>query len=176
MGRPGQKRKRNSLLITAFLACLFFMGTEVWAATRMVYKAPRGLRDTSQAIGMSGQASPGSKVKKPVEKTDPFKSFLSLQEEANQKKKKKRPRTYLETLDLSQLDLIATIIERRGNWAMVRDAKGVGHVIRKGTRIGTNEGVVREIREGEVVIREKHTDFMGKVTTRDVVKKMVTHQ
>jgi len=164
------------LLITAFLACLFFMGTEVGAATQMVYKAPRGLKERSLAAGMSGQASPGLAVKKPGEKTDPFKSFLSLQEEANQKKKKKRPRTYLETLDLSQLDLIATIIDRRGNWAMVRDAKGVGHVIRKGTRIGTSEGVVREIREGAVVIREKHADFMGKVTTKDVVKKMLTRQ
>lgn len=176
MQQPGQKRKRNSVLITAFLACLFFMGTEVWATTQLVYKAPRGLKDTSLATGVSPQASTGNKVKKSAEKTDPFKSFLSLQEEANQKKKKKRPRTYLETLDLSQLDLIATILDRRGNWAMVRDAKGVGHVIRKGTRIGTSEGVVREIREGEVVIREKHTDFMGRVTTKDVVKKMVTRQ
>jgi len=176
MRQPGQKRKRNSLLVTAFLACLFLMGADVLAATQMIYKAPRGLKDTSLVTGVSGQVSTGPAVKKQAEKTDPFKSFLSLQEEANQKKKKKRPRTYLETLDLSQLDLIATILDRRGNWAMVRDAKGVGHVIRKGTRIGTNEGVVREIREGEVVIREKHTDFMGRVTTKDVVKKMVTRQ
>ena len=170
----GQKRKRNSLLITAFLTCLFFMGTEVWAATQMVYKAPRGLKDQSLAPGMPGKPSKGLEVNKADEKTDPFKSILSLQEEANQKKKKKRPRTYLETLDISQLDLIATILDRRGNWAMVRDAKGVGHVIRKGTRIGKNEGVVREIREGAVLIREKHADFMGKVTAKDVVKKMLT--
>lgn len=176
MPQPGQKTKRNSLLITAFLACLFFMGTEVWAATQMVYKAPRGLKDTSPIIQKSGEPSIGLEVNKAGEKTDPFKSFLSLQEEANEKKKKSRPRTYLETLDLSQLDLIATILDRRGNWAMVRDAKGVGHVIRVGTHIGTGEGVVCEIREGAVVIREQQTDFMGKVKTKDVVKKMSTRQ
>ncbi|RLB14087.1 MAG: hypothetical protein DRG82_14475 [Deltaproteobacteria bacterium] len=176
MRRPGQKRKRNSFLITAFLACLFFMGTEAWATTKMIYKAPRSLKDTSLATGISQKPLRSRGIGKKAEKTDPFKSFLSLQEEANEKKTKKRPRTYLETLDLSQLDLIATIIDRRGNWAMVRDAKGVGHVIRKGTRIGTNEGVVREIREGAVVIREKHADFMGKVTIKDVVKKMLTRR
>ncbi|MEJ2025236.1 MAG: pilus assembly protein PilP, partial [Deltaproteobacteria bacterium] len=84
------------------------------------------------------------------------------------------PRTYLDTLDLYQLELIATIIYPKGNWAMVRDAKGVGHVIRRGTQIGTNEGIVQKISEGALVIREKHIDFLGKVTTRNVVKKMAT--
>lgn len=176
MRRPAQKRKRNNVLITALLACLFFTGTNVLAATQVVSKGPRGPKDSSLATGVSGQHKIGLTKKKPGEKTDPFKSFLSLQEEANQKKKKKRPKTYLETLDLSQLDLIATILDRKGNWAMVRDAKGVGHVIRKGTRIGTNEGVVREIRQGAVIIREKHADFLGKITMKEVVKKMPTRK
>ncbi|RLF53218.1 MAG: hypothetical protein DRN37_11880, partial [Thermoplasmata archaeon] len=88
MRRPGQKRKRNSFLITAFLACLFFMGMEAWAARQMVYKAPRGLKDTSLALGRSVGSSSNQEVNKSSERTDPFKSFLSLQEEANQKKKK----------------------------------------------------------------------------------------
>ncbi len=172
MRRLGQKRKKrnSSVLITALLAGLLFVGTDIYAAVQVVSKAPRGPKDPSIAEASSG--SPGTALKD--EKTDPFKSFLSLQEEAEKKKKKERPRTYLETLDLSQLDLIATIIDRKGNWAMVRDAKGVGHVIRKGTRIGTNEGIVQEINEGALVIREKHTDFLGKVTIRNVVKKMTT--
>jgi Tfp pilus assembly protein PilP len=158
--------------MTAFLACLFFTGTEVWAANQMVYKAPRTLKDTSLAAEEPQRPSNDQEASNLNEKTDPFKSFLSLQEEAKEKRKRERPKTYLETLDLSQLDLIATILDKKGNWAMVRDSKGVGHVIRKGTLIGTNEGVVREIREGAVLIQEKHTDFMGKVKTVDVVKKM----
>lgn len=176
MRRLGQKRKKrnSSVLITALLAGLLFAGTDICAAVQVVSKAPRGPKDPSIAENSSESPGTGLKEEKTDEKTDPFKSFLSLQEEAEKKKKKERPRTYLETLDLSQLDLIATIIDRKGNWAMVRDAKGVGHVIRKGTRIGTNEGIVQEINEGALVIREKHTDFLGKVTVRNVVKKMTT--
>lgn len=161
-------------MMTAFLACLFFTGAEVWAANQMVYKAPRALKNTSLAVEEPRRPSNDQKATNVSEKTDPFKSFLSLQEEAKEKRKRERPKTYLETLDLSQLDLIATILDKKGNWAMVRDSKGVGHVIRKGTLIGTNDGVVREIREGEVLIQEKHRDFMGKVKIVDVVKKMST--
>ena len=91
-----------------------------------------------------------------------------------EEKKRRKPKTYLETLDLSQMDLIAIIISPKGNWAMVRDAKGLGYVIRKGTLIGTNEGVVDEIREKEVVVRERHRDYRGRVKTKDVAKKLLS--
>jgi Tfp pilus assembly protein PilP len=177
-GLSARRVQGNGLLILmACLAGLFFTGTEAWAAKQMVHNASRDLKNTSLATGKPEESAGDRAASKPGEENvDPFKSFLSLQEEANEKKRKERPKTYLETLDLSQLDLIATILDRKGNWAMVRDSKGVGHVIRKGTRIGTNDGVVREIREGAVVVREKHTDFMGKVETKDVVKKMSTRK
>lgn len=102
-------------------------------------------------------------------KPDPFQPFIVEQKVAKEKKTRK-PRTYLETLDLSQLDLIAIVAGPEGRWAMVRDAKGVGYVVRKGTPIGTNEGVVHEIRDDALVVREKHRDFFGRVTVKDVVK------
>ena len=56
---------------------------------------------------------------------------------------------------------------------MVRDSKGIGHVIRKGTPIGVNEGVVYEIKEKELIVREKHKDFRtGQVKDKDVAKKL----
>lgn len=111
----------------------------------------------------------------PTGKTDPFKSFIAEQEPVEEKKRRK-PKTYLETLDLSQMDLIAIIISPKGNWAMVRDAKGLGYVIRKGTLIGTNEGVVDEIREKEVIVRERYRDYRGRVKTKDVAKKLFSQQ
>jgi len=104
-------------------------------------------------------------------KTDPFKSFIAEEDEVS-KKKKRKPRTYLETLDLSQLELIAIMVSKKGNWAMVRESKGTGHTIKVGTAIGTNGGVVHEIDDKKVVIREEYKDYKGNTVYRDVTKKM----
>ncbi len=109
----------------------------------------------------------------PTGKPDPFKPFFIARLEALEKKKKrKKPRTYLETLELSQLDLIAIVLGPKGRFAMVRDAKGVGHVIREGTPIGRNEGVVFKITEKEVIIKEKYTDLRGRTVVKLVKKKL----
>jgi len=102
----------------------------------------------------------------PTNKTDPFKSFLATREEQARTKAK----TYLETLELSQLDLIVTVISPKGRWAMVKDSKGMGHVIKEGTPIGTNNGVVYKISQGEVVIREEYKNFRGQMQYRDITK------
>ena len=78
----------------------------------------------------------------------------------------------METLDLSQLELIAIIVGRSGNYAMVKDSKGTGHVITKGTGIGINGGFVERITEKEVIIREEYKDFKGVVRYRDIAKKL----
>jgi len=144
----------------------------------LVYKEPRGKKPLSKEVqeGSGGGNTPVEtsllqERYNPEGKTDPFKSFIAEQE-AVEEKKNRKPRTYLETLDLSQLDLVATVIEPRGNWAMVRDAKGLGHVIRVGTPIGTNDGVVAAIEEGEVVIKEKHKDFRGQELIKEIKKKL----
>jgi len=106
----------------------------------------------------------------PTGKTDPFQSFIAIAEEAEEQEKRE-PKTYLETLELSQLDLAATIIGPKGKWAIVKDSKDDGHVIKEGTLIGTNGGVVYQIREGEVVIREKFKNFRGQIQEREISKK-----
>ncbi len=107
----------------------------------------------------------------PTGKTDPFKSFIADQEEVAEQKRNK-PKTYLETLDLSQLELIAIITGPKGNYAMVRDSKGLGHVIRKGTAIGTNGGIVDAISAEKVTVREEFRDFRGRVKYKQVAKKL----
>ena len=107
----------------------------------------------------------------PTGKTDPFKSFIADQEEVTEQRRRK-PKTYLETLDLSQLELIAIITGPKGNYAMVRDSKGLGHVIRKGTAIGTNGGIVHTISAEKVTVREEFRDFRGRVKHKDVAKKL----
>ena len=133
----------------------------------------KGIFKAPQEASLPGTATPGdgqlAYFYNPTGKTDPFKSFIAEEEELGSKKERK-PRTYLETLDLSQLQLIAIIVGPEGRYAMVREAKGLGHVIRKGTAIGRNGGVVQSITEQEVTIREEFKDFRGQTKTKEIKK------
>jgi Tfp pilus assembly protein PilP len=156
---------------------MLFCFTVASATLEVIYKGPRGKKDLFKEkkfhdiLTKSETQLRKGYVYNPVGKTDAFRSFLINRKTVSQKTKKK-PKTYLETLDLSQLDLTAIIISPKGNWAMVRDAKGVGYVIRKGTPIGINGGVVYRIKEGEVIVREKHMDVKGQVKFERVSKKL----
>lgn len=167
---------KMSLLICSVFLALCFLASQAAATTQEgVYKStlpPKPKAAEPQTVS----AEPAkSEVKSfaydPIGKPDPFKSFILEQEEMAEKVKRK-PRTYLETLDLSQLELIAIVTGPQGSYAMVRDSKGVGHVIIKGTAVGTNGGVVDRITDREVIIREEYRDFRGSTQFKDVSKKL----
>jgi len=174
-----RSRNLNNSLFSV-LVFTFFASGALAAPSDAVYKEPRPLK---QVIEKDQAAPPLAEVKKdekkegpkytydPTGKTDPFKSFIAEQEEMAEKTKRK-PKTYLETLDLSQLELIAIIVGSKGNYAMVKDSKGIGHVITKGTGIGINGGFVERITGKEVVIREEYKDFKGTVRYKDIAKKL----
>jgi len=162
LSQKRRKRDRFEFILLSLLGPLVFAS--------MVY-GWQGAGLTTK--GSSQQKGQGEYRYDPTGKPDPFKPFFVTRLEALEKKKvKRRPRTYLETLELSQLDLIAIVIGPKGRFAMVRDAKGVGHVIKEGTPIGRNNGVVHKITQGEVVIKEEHTDFRGKKVVKLVKKKL----
>ncbi|RJR35183.1 MAG: hypothetical protein C4576_25330 [Desulfobacteraceae bacterium] len=141
--------------------------------SRPMKKLFDGQNGTAPAPASNTAVNVAKYIYDPTGKTDPFKSFIAEQESVEEKRVRK-PRTYLETLDLSQLELIAIISSPKGNWAMVRDSKGVGHVIQKGTLIGTNSGAVYAVTEKEVIVREEYKDFRGNVQHRDIAKKLPT--
>ena len=169
---------KNSLF--SVLVFSFFAPGVLAAPPDVVYKESRPPKQVSEP---GNAAPPPAEAKKdekkeapkysydPTGKTDPFKSFIAEQEEMAEKTKRK-PKTYLETLDLSQLELIAIIVGSKGNYAMVKDSKGTGHVITKGTGIGINGGFVERITDKEVVIREEYKDFKGTVRYKDIAKKL----
>lgn len=70
----------------------------------------------------------------------------------------KKARTELQTLNLSQLTLTAIVRSEKGDWAMVRDPKGQGYILKKGTRIGTKGGIVSRIaiNDKKVVVKEPY--------------------
>ena len=173
-----RRNLKNSLF--PVLVFSFFATGALATPSEVVYKEPGPLK---QVVEKDKPVLPAAEVTKeekkeepkyaydPTGKTDPFKSFIAEQEEMDEKARRK-PKTYLETLDLSQLELIAIIVGAKGNFAMVKDSKGTGHVIQKGTSIGTNGGFVERITEKEVVIREEFKDFKGTVKYKDIAKKL----
>jgi type IV pilus assembly protein PilP len=155
----------SALIMTALNQGLSIAQEEVINKEKMPLKE---ITDSEQSDSKEMVVDPGY-IYDPTGRTDPFKSFIAIQEEKLEEEKKK-PKTYLETLELSQLDLVVIVIGPKGKWAMVKDSKDVGHVIKEGTLVGTNGGVVHQIREGEVVIREEYTDFRGRKQFREIIK------
>jgi len=169
-----RKRRRKDNLFYLLVISVFMNFSVAMAAQDVVYKETRPLKkileDQKKPEKDESQQQEIGFIYDPRGKTDPFKSFIAVREEVA-KKERVKPRTYLETVDLSQLDLILILIGPEGKRAMVRDSKGIGHVIKEGTDIGTNGGVVYKIKEGEVIIREEYKDFRGRTQQKDIVKK-----
>lgn len=72
----------------------------------------------------------------------------------------KEARTELQKMGLSQLTLTAIVQAGDVTWAMVRDESGRGFVLKKGTHIGTNGGVVSKIAitEKKIIIKEPYLE------------------
>jgi Tfp pilus assembly protein PilP len=172
--RLPRKRRKGNILFLVSISILFTFDLAE-ASQEVIYKDPRPLKKVFSVQAATGKVEVKEKKVKgylydPRGKTDPFASFIAKREKV-EKKEKKKPRTYLETLDLSQLNLSVIVVSPKGKWAMVRDSKGLGHVIKEGTGIGTNGGVVHEIKAGEVIIREEFKNFRGEIQHKDIVKK-----
>ena len=73
-----------------------------------------------------------------------------------------KPTTDIEKVDLCQLRLTGIILAASGNRALVQEASGRGHVIAKGTRIGTHGGLVSAVLKDRVIVKEKMKDMRGK--------------
>jgi len=175
MLRPLRKKGVGGSFFLVLCIFIVFPGV-AFAAHEIIYKpahAPKQVlskqkKETKKEVAAEEEEQ---YIYDPTGKTDPFKSFLAKQEELEEKKRRK-PKTYLETLELSQLQLIAIITGPKGNFAMVRDSKGTGHVIKKGTAIGTNGGVVDKITDKEVIIKEEYRDFRGNKKFKIIKKKL----
>jgi Tfp pilus assembly protein PilP len=57
---------------------------------------------------------------------------------------------------------------------VVEDQAGLGYIVKVGTKIGVNGGVVRTIDRGRVLVQEESTDFFGERRSSEVVLEMVS--
>jgi len=154
--------------------------TEVFKIPKQEKAATKQIQETKQPEAQPQKTEPTAEKETeeipysydPTNKVDPFKSFITIREELEEKEASEKPRTYLETLDLSQLTISAIILAGAEHWALVRDSKGDGHVIKVGTPMGRRGGRVTEILEDKVVVRESFRDIRGREQTRDRILKL----
>jgi type IV pilus assembly protein PilP len=99
-------------------------------------------------------------------KIDPFRPLI--QEKPEEKgpivdDKPKRILTPLEKIELSQIRLVAVVIMKDKQIAMVEEASGKGYEVGIGTYIGKNQGRVSEIKNSSIVIKELVRDYKGRL-------------
>ncbi|MBS0149784.1 MAG: pilus assembly protein PilP [Nitrospira sp.] len=76
----------------------------------------------------------------------------------------------LQRVTLTELNLIAIVWGAYGYTAMVQTPEGHGYTVRRGTRLGQNNGVVSAVTERGIIVQERFTDVYGKKQEREHVK------
>ncbi len=99
----------------------------------------------------------------PEGRRDPFRSpLLGLQA----KKKKVTGLTPLQKRSLSELRVIGIIWSGHEYMAMIETPDGKGYVVKKGTLVGPDGGVVTKITKDAIIIEEKFVNLYGKQEIR----------
>ena len=76
----------------------------------------------------------------------------------------------LQRVGLTEMALIAVVWGAYGYTVMVQTPDGNGYTVRRGTRIGPNNGVVSAVTEKGIVVQERFTDVYGSKQEREYVK------
>jgi type IV pilus assembly protein PilP len=115
---------------------------------------------TAQSGGNSAPAE--AFVYDPTGKRDPFRPFEVKPQGVDENK------TPLERFDIGQFKLTAVLNLGNEPTANVELSDGKGFLIRKGTKIGVNNGEVVDITTDKVIILENFVDFTGQKTSKTV--------
>ena len=108
----------------------------------------------------------------PSGRRDPFAALIQGKKKG-QSKKNLPP---LQRVGLTEINLIGIIWGGFGYTAMVQTPDGKGYSLRRGTRIGPNNGVVTKITKNGIVVTERYTDIYGKEEEREHVKLLHTSE
>lgn len=167
---PKEKRARKHLLRMMVFFVFFGVGRPALPFCGMDPVAGKDGISVPRPSEKGLLQAPFQKKSKPSRLKDPFKPFI-LEPEPVAGGKAGKPRTYLESVPLSQLELIAVVVAPEDRWAMLRDAKGIGYIVKPGTPVGIDGGSVCRIRPGEIVIRCIDRNSEGEMIKRDTVKR-----
>jgi type IV pilus assembly protein PilP len=76
----------------------------------------------------------------------------------------------LQRIGLTEMSLIGIVWGAYGYTAMVQTPDGKGYSIRRGTRVGPNNGIVSSITDRGIIVQERFTDVYGNKQEREYVK------
>ena len=137
------------------LAAILMLGLSVAGAS-----AAESPSEPAESAGGSSSPDPAY-VYDPVGKRDPFQSLLEIRKPVVPDE----PQTPLQTFDLDQLRLVGSIVGMKEPRAMVTAPDGKSYIVKIGTKMGKNNGVVVKILNDRIEIKESFYDFTGEVRT-----------
>jgi len=105
--------------------------------------------------------APPPYVYNPAGRRDPFEPPMLVKRPVSH-----QPLTPLQKFNLGQFRVIGVILGKGAPRAMVVAPDGKSYILRKGTKIGHNNGEVVDITLKAVVVQEKFYDFSGTVRTK----------
>ena len=107
----------------------------------------------------------------PSGRRDPFTALIKTGKDGGKEDKDLPP---LQRVGLTELSLIGVIWGGFGYTAMVQTPDGKGYTVRRGTRVGPDNGVVTKITQQGIIVTERFTDIYGKSQEREHVKHLHT--
>jgi Tfp pilus assembly protein PilP len=98
---------------------------------------------------------------------DPFQTFAGINPGETAQGGDSGPNA-LQRVSISQVYVVGVILSKQ-NRALVQDSSGMGYIITEGMLIGENNGIVTKVAKDGVTIKQHFKDYMGRVTTREIV-------
>lgn len=168
-------RRAGALLLT--VALLAGCGNEATGPSTEEYEAARtaklradaalggkrAKKTAAEAVTADGNVETGYAYD-PTGKRDPFRSYV-LEEAARRNRGERGP---LEQFELGQLALQAVVWGTDKPRALVTDPQGRGYIVREGTPMGKNSGLVTKIGDSTLVVRETYEDTLNVRTEKDI--------
>ncbi len=171
-----QGKKYNNILLVFTLSLL--IGTVVTACSNSgntpITTTPIATKPTTSLIASKVTSTATATVVETAQpaytynaagRRDPFAPIISKEE----KKAKAGDRPPLERYSLSEFKLTGIIWQGFGYNALIEGPDGKGYVVRVGTIMGQNRGVVKKITQEKMIIEEKFKNFSGGTERKEIV-------
>ena len=136
-------------------------------------------KKSTPQVGNEPKMAANERIYDPAKRLNPFTPLFkpdqnktAAPQQNKSKRKKRAPQTPLERISLEQLELRAIIRAPSGNRALVEDSSGKGYIIKKGTYIGLNSGIVTQIHSDSVIVEEEVENLMGELVLNNTEIKL----
>ena len=163
------KRIIYSLLIVLFIGVLFACPGCKQPSTATTGQPPHPT--TQKKVEVVTPVLVQEEEKKPeyqvIGVRDPFQPFAGINPGEIGQGGAKGPDA-LQRLSVSQIYVVGVILSKQ-NRALIQDSSGMGYIIIEGTLLGENNGIVTKVAKEGVTIKQHFKDYMGRITTREVV-------